>query len=100
MAVKAVVMNNGFLGMVRQWQELFFDSRYSFTTLVNPNFVKICEGFGVAARRITEPGELESGIDEMLKSDSAFLLEVKVAQEQNVFPMVPAGASVSDVRLE
>jgi acetolactate synthase-1/2/3 large subunit len=100
LAVKAIVLNNEFLGMVRQWQELFFDRRYSFTTMVNPDFVKICEGFGVKAARVTSPEELEQGIVDMLDSDSAFLLEVRVAREQNVFPMVPAGASVSDVRLE
>ena len=98
-AVKIVLMNNTYLGMVRQWQQLFFNRRYSETHLKNPEFIKVAEGFGIKGRKITERNALESGIDEMLNYDGAFLLEVVIEAEANVFPMVPAGASVSDVIL-
>lgn len=98
--VKIVLLNNNFLGMVRQWQELFFDSRYASTELVNPDFLKIAEGFGVPGKQISERADLESTISDLLKVDGPFLLEVKVTKEGNIFPMVPAGASVSDIRLD
>lgn len=97
--VKIVVLNNQFLGMVRQWQELFFESRYSFTEMKNPDFVKIVEGFGIPAKKITERDQLKSGIKEMIESEGPYFLEVLVEKEDNVFPMVPSGASVSDIRL-
>ena len=99
-AVKIVVLNNDFLGMVRQWQQLFFDRRYSSVALTNPDFVKISEGFGVPAKLVTQYSELESSVDEMFEHDGPFLLHIKVLKEENVFPMVPSGASVSDIRLE
>jgi acetolactate synthase-1/2/3 large subunit len=99
-AVKIVVMNNSFLGMVRQWQELFFDKRYSGTELKNPNFVKICEGYSIPAERVSAREQLEKAVDRMLASRGPYLLEVTVENEENVFPMVPAGASVSNIRLE
>ena len=99
-AVKVVVLNNNFLGMVRQWQELFFDKRYSFVDLVNPNFIKLAEGFGIPARQVTDNKDLESAVDEMLAAKTPFFLEVVVEKEDNVFPMVPAGCGVKDVRLE
>ncbi len=95
--VKMVLLNNSFLGMVRQWQDLFFDKRYSFTELVNPEFTKIAEGYGIPGRRIEKREELEEAIDTMLSTDGPYLLEVAVMKEQNVFPMVPAGASVSNM---
>ena len=98
-AVKIVLMNNTYLGMVRQWQQLFFNKRYSETHLQNPDFIKVAEGFGIKGRRITERSNLENGIEEMLSYDGSFLLEVDIEKEANVFPMVPAGASVSDVIL-
>jgi acetolactate synthase-1/2/3 large subunit len=98
-AVKIVLMNNTYLGMVRQWQQLFFKRRYSETHLQNPDFIKVAEGFGIKGRRIVERNTLESGIEEMLNYNGAFLLEVEIEKEANVFPMVPAGASVSDVIL-
>jgi acetolactate synthase-1/2/3 large subunit len=98
--VKMVILNNNFLGMVRQWQELFFDNRYSFVQLKNPDFVKLSEAFGVQAARVSERESLSASLDAMLASKTAYLLEIVVEQEQNVFPMVPSGASVSDVRLE
>jgi acetolactate synthase-1/2/3 large subunit len=98
-AVKIVLLNNTYLGMVRQWQQLFFKRRYSETHLENPDFIKVAEGFGIKGRRITERNTLEGGIEEMLNYDGPFLLEVEIEKEANVFPMVPAGASVSDVIL-
>jgi len=99
-AVKIVLLNNKYLGMVRQWQQLFFNKRYSQTYLLNPDFVKVAEGFGIKGRKILERPQLDAGIDEMLNYKGAFLLEVSIEKEDNVFPMVPTGASVSEVILE
>ena len=99
-AVKIVVLNNDHLGMVRQWQELFFESRYASTVMTNPDFVKIAEGYHLDAKRVTERSELKSAVQEMIASDKAYFLEVKVEKEDNVFPMIPSGASVSDIRLK
>jgi acetolactate synthase-1/2/3 large subunit len=98
--VKIILLNNQYLGMVRQWQELFFDSRYANTGLNNPDFCKIAEGFGVPARKITDRKDLDAALDELLDREGPGLLEVEVQKEGNIFPMVPAGASVSDIRLE
>jgi acetolactate synthase I/II/III large subunit len=98
--VKIVILNNHFLGMVRQWQELFFEKRYSFTEIQGPDFVALSNSYGIAARRISKSNELDDAVSEMLKHNGPFLLEVVVEKEDNVFPMVPAGASVSDVILE
>jgi len=98
--VKIVVLNNEFLGMVRQWQQLFFDKRYASTELVNPDFVSIAKGYYINAKRVTKREELASTVAEMMACDDAYFLEVCVEKEDNVFPMIPSGASVSDVRLE
>lgn len=98
--VKIVLLNNSFLGMVRQWQELFYDKRYSFTEMVNPDFSLIAQANGISYQCVEDRDELDAAIDRMKKHEGAFLLEVKVEQEENVFPMVPAGADVADVRLE
>lgn len=98
--VKIVVLNNEHLGMVRQWQELFFEKRYASTVMVNPDFVKIAEGYSIEAKRISERKDLKSTIQEMMASDKPYFLEVKVEQEDNVFPMIPSGASVSEIRLK
>lgn len=98
--VKIVILNNNFLGMVRQWQQLFFDKRYSFTDIKNPNFVKIAEGYNVKAGKVSERKELKAALEKVLKSKKASLLEVIVEQEENVFPMVPTGASVSEILLK
>ena len=98
-AVKVVVLNNDFLGMVRQWQQLFFDKRYASTEMVNPDFVKIAEGYFIDAKRVTKRDELGPAVDEMMASDKPYFLEVCVEKEHNVFPMIPSGASVSDIRL-
>jgi acetolactate synthase-1/2/3 large subunit len=99
-AIKIVLMNNNFLGMVRQWQQLFFDKRYSFTELKNPDFIGIANAYGIAGRRISRREEMDDAVRQLLSSDGPFLLEVMVEKEDNVFPMVPTGASVSDIRLE
>ncbi|APQ18675.1 biosynthetic-type acetolactate synthase large subunit [Maribacter hydrothermalis] len=98
--VKIVVLNNEHLGMVRQWQELFFEKRYASTVMVNPNFVKIAEGYNIEAKQISERKDLKSTIKKMMESKEPYFLEVKVEQEDNVFPMIPSGASVSEVRLK
>ncbi len=99
-AVKIVLMNNNFLGMVRQWQELFFDKRYASTELINPDFIKLSEGFRIPAARVSERSKLSEAIDTMLAHQGPYLLEVMVEKEGNVFPMVPAGAAVSEIMLE
>lgn len=98
-AVKIVILNNSFLGMVRQWQQLFFDKRYSSTELENPDFVTIARGYGIKGKSISERDDLSAAITEMMQHDGSYLLEVHVGKEDNVFPMVPTGASVSDIRL-
>jgi acetolactate synthase-1/2/3 large subunit len=86
--------------MVRQWQELFFEKRYSFTDIVNPNFTQIAKGYDIEAKKIDQRVELSEALDVMLTSQAAYLLEVVVEQEENVFPMVATGASVSEIRLK
>lgn len=98
--VKIVLLNNNFLGMVRQWQELFYDKRYASTELINPDFQTIAKGYHMPSLRITERDNLDDAIKQMVDAEGPFLLEVVVEKEGNVFPMVPAGASVSDIRLE
>ena len=98
--VKIVVLNNEFLGMVRQWQQLFFDKRYASTEMVNPNFVAIAQGYYIEAQKVTKREDLASAVKDMIASDEPYFLEVCVEKENNVFPMVPSGASVSDIRLE
>ena len=98
--VKIVVLNNDHLGMVRQWQELFFDKRYASTVMTNPDFVKIAEGYHIKSRRVSERGDLQEAVKEMMASKDPYFLEVKVEKEDNVFPMIPSGASVSDIRLK
>ena len=99
-AVKIVVLNNDFLGMVRQWQQLFFDNRYASTEMVNPDFVTIAKGFQIDANRVKERKDLDKAVEEMMASKKPYFLEVCVEKEDNVFPMIPTGASVSDIRLE
>ena len=99
-AVKIVVLNNDFLGMVRQWQQLFFDKRYASTEMTNPDFVTIAKGYYIDAVRVTKRNELDLAVKEMMLSKKPFFLEVCVEKEDNVFPMIPSGACVSDIRLE
>jgi acetolactate synthase-1/2/3 large subunit len=97
--VKIVILNNNFLGMVRQWQELFFESRYSFVNIESPDFVKLAGAYGIPAAQVAHCGDLPAAVKKMLYTSGPYLLEVLVEREDNVFPMVPAGASVSDIRL-
>jgi len=99
-AVKIVLMNNKYLGMVRQWQQMFFDRRYSETSLLNPDFVKVAEGFGIQGKKVIHRPELAAAVEEMLNHKGPYFLEVSIEKEDNVFPMVPTGASVSEVILE
>lgn len=98
--VKIVVLNNNFLGMVRQWQQLFHGKRYSFTEMQNPDFVKLAEAYSIPARKVEDRGQLQSALREMLDANTPYFLEVVVGKEDNVFPMVPAGSGVGDVLLE
>ncbi len=98
--VKIVVLDNNFLGMVRQWQELFHDRRYSSVHLQNPDFIKIAEGFGVPGKSIDKPEDLSGAIAEMLAHEGPYLLHITVEKEGNVFPMVPSGCAVDEIVLE
>ena len=97
--VKIVVLNNDFLGMVRQWQQLFFDKRYSSTEMVNPDFVAIANGYQIESERISKREDLKESIQKMIDSPNPFFMEVVVGKEDNVFPMIPTGESVSNMRL-
>ncbi len=99
-AVKIIILNNNFLGMVRQWQQLFFEKRYASTEMINPDFVAISKGYFIEASKVDKRKDLDSGIKKMLKHEGPYLLEVVIEKEENVFPMVPSGSSVADIRLE
>ncbi|WP_276497183.1 biosynthetic-type acetolactate synthase large subunit [Pontibacter litorisediminis] len=98
--VKILILNNRFLGMVRQWQELFHERRYSFVDITSPDFVKVASGYGISGKSINRREELRTALQEMLSHKGSFLLEVMVTKENNVFPMVPQGCSVSEIRLK
>ena len=98
--VKMIILNNHFLGMVRQWQQLFFDKRYSFTEMVNPDFVAIAKGFRIDGNKNESRSNLEKDLDAMLSAEGPYLLEIEVEKEDNVFPMVPSGDSVTNIRLQ
>ena len=98
--VKVVIFNNNFLGMVRQWQQLFFDNRYSQVELKNPDFVAISKGFGIASTKVELRENLSEALDIMFAHDGPYVLEVVVEKEDNLFPMVPSGAACSDIILE
>ncbi len=97
--VKIVILNNDFLGMVRQWQQLFFDKRYASTEMINPDFVTIAKGYYLDSERVNKRKDLKPAVERMIKSKKPYVLEICVEKEDNVFPMIPSGASVSDVRL-
>ena len=99
-AVKIVILNNNFLGMVRQWQQLFFDKRYASTEMINPDFVAIAKGYFIEAKKVEKREKLNDEIKKMIEHNGPYLLEVIIEKEDNVFPMIPSGSSVSDVRLE
>ena len=98
--VKMVIMNNSWLGMVRQWQELFYDKRYSFTYLENPDFQKIAQAYDIPSARVSSMEELDEAIEKMLQTDGAFLLEACVTSGENVFPMIPAGATIDKIFMD
>lgn len=98
--IKIIILNNNFLGMVRQWQQLFFDKRYSFVELKNPDFVQVAKGFYVPGEKVAKREELDHALDTLFKTDGPYLLDITVAKEDNVFPMVPTGASAEEIRLE
>ena len=99
-AVKIVVLNNDYLGMVRQWQQLFFDKRYASTEMINPDFVMISKGYNIESERVNERENLNNAVEKMIVSKKPYFLEVCVEKEDNVFPMIPSGSSVSDIRLK
>ncbi|MBP9691015.1 biosynthetic-type acetolactate synthase large subunit [Candidatus Woesebacteria bacterium] len=97
--VKVIILNNGYLGMVRQWQQLFFDKRYSMVEIQSPDFVAVAKGFFLDAARVEKREELKGALQMMLSAKGPYVLEIKVEKEENVFPMIPTGASVDEVRL-
>jgi acetolactate synthase-1/2/3 large subunit len=98
--VKIIILNNHFLGMVRQWQQLFHDKRYSFVDIASPDFVMLAKSYGIAGQSIDQRENLKGALKAMLDHDGSYLLEACVGQENNVFPMVPQGCSVSEIRLK
>jgi acetolactate synthase-1/2/3 large subunit len=98
--IKIIILNNRFLGMVRQWQQLFNDKRYSFVDIASPDFVMVAKGYGIAGQSIEKREDLEKAVKAMIDHKGSYLLEVFVGKENNVFPMVPQGCSVSEIRLK
>ena len=98
--VKMIMLNNNFLGNVRQWQAMFFNRRYSFTPMLNPDYLQIAAAYGIPARRVMTREELREAVNEMLSTDGPFLLEACVVEEGNVLPMTPPGGSVNQMLLE
>lgn len=98
--VKIILLNNGYLGMVRQWQELFFDRRYSFVNLQNPDFAKVGNAFGIPSETVSAREDLEEALARMLAHDGPYLLDIHVEQEGNIFPMIASGCSVDEIKLE
>jgi acetolactate synthase-1/2/3 large subunit len=98
--VKIMILNNQFLGMVRQWQDLFMDKRYSFVDIQSPNYVMLAKSYGIEGAKVEHRKDLEAAIKTMIEHKGSYLLEVMVGKENNVFPMVPQGCSVSEIRLK
>jgi acetolactate synthase-1/2/3 large subunit len=99
-AVKLAIINNGFLGMVRQWQDLFYQRRYVATQLSSPDFVKIAEAYGIAGERVTDKVQVVPAIERAMEHDGPYLIDFQVEQEENVYPMVGPGASLAEMQLE
>ena len=97
--IKIMILNNEFLGMVRQWQQLFHDKRYSFVDITSPDFVMVAKGYGIEGQKLIKREKLREALSTMLNHDGSYLLEVMVGKENNVFPMVPQGCSVAEIRL-
>ena len=98
--INIIILNNNFLGMVRQWQQLFHDKRYSFVDITSPDFVQVAKGYHIEGRNVSKRDELQGALKEMLDHKGSYLLEVMVGKENNVFPMVPQGCSVAEIRLK
>jgi len=98
--INIIILNNNFLGMVRQWQQLFHDKRYSFVDITSPDFVQVAKGYHIEGRSVSKRDELQGALKEMLDHKGSYLLEVMVGKENNVFPMVPQGCSVAEIRLK
>ena len=98
--IKIIILNNNFLGMVRQWQELFNEKRYSFVDITSPDFVMLAKAYYIEGQSISDRNNLRSALKAMLDHDGPYLLEVFTGKENNVFPMVPQGCSVSEIRLK
>ena len=98
--VKILILNNQFLGMVRQWQELFHDRRYSFTDIQSPDFVALAKAYRIDGQKVSERKNIKNALQEMLQHKGPYLLEIMVGKENNVFPMVPQGCSVAEIRLK
>ena len=98
--VKIILMNNNFLGNVRQWQYMFFNKRYSFTPLANPDFELIAKGYGIPCRTVVERADLEEAIGEMLSTPGPYLLQCAVKEEDDVLPMIPPGSNIDEMLLE
>lgn len=98
--INVIVLNNNYLGMVRQWQQLFFDMRYSFVDMDNPDFIKLAEAFYVPAQRVEDRATLSDALQTMLDTNGPYFLEIVVEKEANVFPMIPTGYAVDEIRLE
>lgn len=95
--VKMIILNNRFLGMVRQWQELFYERRYSYTELPEVEFAKIAQAYGIEAETVTRTDEVEKALCRALDHKGPYLLDIRIEREENVFPMVPAGAAISEM---
>ena len=98
--VKILILNNEFKGMVRQWQQLFHDKRYSFVDIASPDYIALAKAYKIEGQKVIERSDLRGAIDTMLNHKGSYLLEVMVGKENNVFPMVPQGCSVSEIRLK
>ncbi|HRO70869.1 MAG TPA: thiamine pyrophosphate-dependent enzyme, partial [Chitinophagaceae bacterium] len=98
--VKILILNNQFLGMVRQWQQLFHDKRYSFVDIASPDYVQVAKGYRIESNSVSDRKDLKAALKKMIDHKGAYLLEVMVGKENNVFPMVPQGCSVSEIRLK
>ena len=95
-----ILLNNNYLGNVRQWQAMFFGRRYSFTPMVNPDYMKIAEAYGIPSRRVINREDLQEAVHEMFNTEGPFLLEACVIEEGNVLPMTPPGGTVNEMLLE
>jgi acetolactate synthase-1/2/3 large subunit len=95
--IKMIILNNNFLGMVRQWQELFFEKRYASTAITSPDFVMLAASYGIKGEKVESRAKLKTAVEKMMKSDTPFLLEISVETKGNVFPMIPAGSAVHEV---